>query len=115
MMVLAATVWEVKMNKITPFPKSPTGGRGGYIVHDIDSPAGQTALLVQSLTTKQLFKAIEYYKKTHPDVTVGTVIGVTHDGFFFSQKENDPKGKHQPIGFLDWWCIHDLLKDAGTN
>ncbi len=57
-----------------------------YIVHRIDSPAGQVELARRGLTTRDLAAAIAEFQRRE-GVFVGTLIGVNKDGFFGSTRE----------------------------
>ena len=81
--------------------------RKGYHVDLIDSPAGQALLVSRGLTTKDLARAIAEYQRLE-GVRVGTLIGVSKDGFFGSTREgwrpDQPDAFAKPLGCRFWSC-----------
>ena len=60
--------------------------RGGYKVHLVESPLGQAALARRGLKTEHLATAIVEFQKRE-GVRIGTLIGVSEDGFFGAAEE----------------------------
>jgi hypothetical protein len=89
-----------------------------YTVHPIDSPAGQAQLVKRGLTTRDLATAIVEFQKVER-VHVGTLIGVTEDGFFGSTEEGwtpDSSGAFdESLLGIPWVQILELLGRVPEN
>ncbi|MBF0093058.1 MAG: hypothetical protein HQL34_00785 [Alphaproteobacteria bacterium] len=83
-----------------------------YTVHLIDSPAGQVTLASRGLTTRDLARAIAEFQKRE-NVRVGTLIGVSRDGFFGSTREgwrpDQPDAFAEPLVNIPWVQLLELL------
>ena len=89
-----------------------------YTVHPIDSPAGQAQLVKRGLTTRDLATAIVEFQKVEK-VHVGTLIGVTEDGFFGSTEEgwtpDSPGAFDESLLGIPWVQILELLGRVPEN
>ncbi|CAA6605792.1 hypothetical protein MTBLM1_70008 [Rhodospirillaceae bacterium LM-1] len=85
-----------------------------YVVHLIESPAGQAALAVQKLSTRDLARAIAEFQKRE-GVRIGTLIGVNQNGFFGSAREgwrpDQPDAFSKPLINIPWVQILELLNE----
>jgi hypothetical protein len=84
----------------------------GYRVEPIDSPAGQALLVSHGLTSKTLASAIIEFERQE-GIRVGTLIGVSKDGFFGSTREgwrpDQPNAYSEPLLNIPWVQLRELL------
>jgi len=87
-------------------------GSKPYIVHLVETPAGQAELARRGLTTQDLARAIVRFQKAER-VWVGTLIGVNEDGFFGHKDEgwrpDRPGAFDEPLINIPWVQILELL------
>lgn len=86
--------------------------RNEYIVHGIESPAGQALLSGRGLSTDDLDRAlIEVQKRDR--VHIGTAIGISADGFFASPRNDwhpdQPDAFAERLIFIPWVQILEYL------
>ncbi|MBI4968192.1 MAG: hypothetical protein HZC25_08760 [Rhodospirillales bacterium] len=83
-----------------------------YTVHHIESPAGQATLAARGLTTHDLARAVAEFQKRE-NVHVGTLIGISQDGFFGSTREgwqpDQPDAFAEPLVTIPWVQVLELL------
>lgn len=87
-------------------------GSKGYDVLSIDSLAGEALILKKGITRRDLKRAIAEYQKRE-GLQVGTVIGVSEDGVFGSEREGWHPGLAdafaKPLLSIPWVQILECL------
>lgn len=82
-----------------------------YEVFSFGSPTAAVIMALQKLTMDHIDTALKLYTEQEA-VRIGTVIGITNDGLFFSATENwNPSlpNAFDGIGMTPWVQIHELL------
>ncbi len=90
----------------------------GYEVHPIKSVAGSVQLAKRGIRVRELESAISKYEAAE-GVLVGTLIGVTEDGFVGSYERHwnpDRRGAFdEPLVIIPWVYILELLGRAAPG
>lgn len=83
----------------------------GYPIYAFGTPRSAVILALQKLNKDQIDKAIGLYKEKNT-LHVGTVLGVSDDGVFFSEADNwhpEMEDAFGQIGMAPWVQVHELL------